>query len=70
MEASDCRAQNGTVSGTKGKKATYGELAEAASKLAVPKNVKLKDPKAFKYIGKPVLRLDTPSKVNGTRTCG
>ena len=70
VDASDCRAQNGTVSGPKGKKATYGQLAEAASKLPVPKDVKLKDPKDFKYIGKPVQRLDTPSKVNGTAEFG
>ena len=70
VDASACRAQNGTVFGPKDKKATYGELAQAASKLPVPKNVKLKDPKDFKYIGKPVLRLDTPSKVNGTAEFG
>jgi len=70
VDASDCRARNGTVVGPKDRKATYGELAQAASKLPVPKNVKLKDPKDFKYIGKPVLRLDTPSKVNGTAEFG
>ena len=37
------RAQNGMVIGPGGQKATYGELAEAASKLTPPKDVKLKD---------------------------
>ena len=70
VDASDCRARDGTVLGPKDRKATYGELAEAASKLPVPKTVKLKDPKDFKYIGKPVPRLDTPNKVNGTAEFG
>jgi isoquinoline 1-oxidoreductase beta subunit len=65
-----CRAENGTVFGPGGKKATYGELAEAASKLPVPKDVVLKDPKNFKIVGKPTKRLDTPSKVNGTAEFG
>jgi isoquinoline 1-oxidoreductase beta subunit len=65
-----CRAENGTVFGPGGKKATYGELAEAASKLPVPKDVVLKDPKNFKIVGKPTKRLDTPGKVNGTAEFG
>ena len=37
--------------GPKGKKATYGKLAEAAAKQPVPKAVKLKDPGNWKIIG-------------------
>lgn len=61
---------NGKVIGPGGRKATYGELADAASKLPVPKDVVLKDPKDFKIIGKATKRLDTPSKVNGTAVYG
>ena len=44
-------------------KATFGELAAAASKLPVPENPKLKDPKDFTYIGKSFPRLDQKAKV-------
>jgi isoquinoline 1-oxidoreductase beta subunit len=67
---SQLRAENGRVIGPKGRKATYGQLAAAASKLPVPDKVVLKDPKDFKIVGKPTRRLDTPSKVNGTAEFG
>ena len=70
VDESACRAQNAMVTGPGGKKATYGQLAEAAAKLPVPKDVKLKEPKQWRYIGKPVKRLDTPSKINGTAEFG
>ena len=49
-----------------GRKATFGELAEAASKLPVPEDVKLKDAKDFVYIGKRAPRTDSRAKTNGT----
>jgi isoquinoline 1-oxidoreductase beta subunit len=55
---------------TSGKKLSYGELVTKASKLDVPKEPKLKDPKTFKLIGKPVPRPDIPSKVDGTAQFG
>lgn len=70
VDPSACRAQNGMVFGPGGKKATYGELAEAASRLPVPTSVVLKDPKDFKIIGKATRRLDTPDKVNGKAEYG
>lgn len=70
VSASQLKAENGMVTGPGGKKATYGQLAEAASKLPVPKEVKLKDPGEFKIVGKPTKRLDTPAKVNGTAEFG
>jgi isoquinoline 1-oxidoreductase beta subunit len=47
---------------------TYGRVAAAAAKLPVPdfKSIQLKDPRSWKVAGKPVKRLDTPSKVNGS----
>ena len=65
-----CHAKDGMVMGPKGKKASYGELAEAASKVPVPKDVALKDPKDFTIVGKATKRLDTPHKVNGTAEYG
>ena len=70
VDSGQCRAENGEVLGPKGKKATYGELAEAAAKLPVPEQVTLKDPKDFKLVGRPIKRLDTPAKVNGTAEFG
>src|SRR6185436_10828585 len=69
VNASDCKAQNGFVI-CKGKKATYGSLAEAASKLTPPKEVALKDPSKWRYIGKPLKRLDSAGKINGTTEFG
>ncbi|MEO6723529.1 MAG: molybdopterin cofactor-binding domain-containing protein [Ferruginibacter sp.] len=52
VQPEECATSNGFVMHTtSGKKVGYGELAEEASKLAVPKDVKLKDPKDFKIIG-------------------
>src|SRR5689334_17259601 len=64
VPASECAAENSTViHKASGKKARYGELAEAASKLDTPKDIPLKDPKDWKIIGKPVKRLDTVEKL-------
>jgi isoquinoline 1-oxidoreductase beta subunit len=52
------------------KKASYGSLAEAASKLKAPEKVALKDPADWKVIGKPTRRLDTPEKITGRAEFG
>jgi isoquinoline 1-oxidoreductase beta subunit len=69
VSASSLKAENGVVSGG-GKSATYGELASAAAAIPVPKEVKLKDASQFNIVGKPIPRLDTPAKVNGTAEFG
>ena len=51
-------------------KISYGELAEAASKLETPKTVALKEPKNWTIIGKATKRLDGPEKINGTAIFG
>jgi len=58
----------GMITHTSGKKATFGELADAAAKVAVPQNVKLKDAKDYVYIGKSFARPDTKAKSTGTAT--
>jgi isoquinoline 1-oxidoreductase beta subunit len=47
---------------------TYGKVAGAAAKLTPPdaKSIKLKDPKDWKIAGKPMKRLDTAEKLNGS----
>jgi isoquinoline 1-oxidoreductase beta subunit len=47
------------------RKASFGELAHAAAQQPVPSDVKLKDPKDFKLIGKRAPRKDSASKING-----
>ena len=64
------RAASGVVYGPGNRKATYGELAEAASRLPVPASPPMKDPKDFTIVGKRTRRLDTPAKVNGTAEFG
>jgi len=71
VDPQSCRAEKGFVIHTStGRRASYGSLAEAASKIAPPKDIPLKDPKDFTLVGKPVHRLDTPSKTNGTAQFG
>ena len=48
-----------------GKSATYGEMASAASKIPVPKEVQLKNLKDFKIIGTPRKNVDGPKIVTG-----
>ncbi len=66
-----CKAESGKVMhSASGKSIVYGELLEAAAKITPSEKPKLKDPKDFKYIGKPVKRLDSPAKVNGSAIFG
>ena len=47
---------------------SYGKVAAAAAKLMPPdpKTIKLKDPREWKVAGKPMKRLDTAEKLNGS----
>ncbi len=67
----ECYAEGGHVfHKPTGKKFHYGELVVAASKLETPKNVALKSRAQYKLIGKPLKRLDTRLKTNGTAQFG
>jgi isoquinoline 1-oxidoreductase beta subunit len=70
VDRSTLKAVNGMVIAPNGKKATYGQLAAAASQLPVPEKVALKDPKDFTIVGQRTRRLDTPAKTNGTAEFG
>ncbi|KVQ20625.1 xanthine dehydrogenase family protein molybdopterin-binding subunit [Burkholderia ubonensis] len=71
VDPAACRAENGEVlHPPSGRRASYGQLADAAAKLPVPKDVALKKPADFKLVGKPVKRLDSPEKVDGTARFG
>jgi isoquinoline 1-oxidoreductase beta subunit len=70
VDKSTCRAEQGTIVQSYGKKLTYGELAEAAAQVPVPSEAPLKDPKDFTILGKPLPKLDTPLKVDGSAKFG
>ena len=69
-DRADCRAEKSVVLHKSGKKLSYGQLAAKAAEQPVPKEIRLKDAKQFKIIGKAVKRLDTPAKVNGSAVFG
>jgi isoquinoline 1-oxidoreductase subunit beta len=71
VRSSSCHAENGyVVSNTSDRRLSYGQLADRASRLPVPVQPKLKDPKNFRYIGKPIPRLDTAEKTDGSAIFG
>jgi isoquinoline 1-oxidoreductase subunit beta len=71
VPAAECRAENSQVLHDKtGRKIGYGDLVARAATMAMPTDVTLKDPKQFKLIGRPLPRLDTPSKTNGSAIYG
>ena len=71
VDPSACRAARGAVTHPpSGRSLGYAALADAAARLPVPGNVRLKDPKDFTLIGTPAKRLDTPDKVDGTARFG
>jgi isoquinoline 1-oxidoreductase beta subunit len=71
VDKTQCRAENNAVVNTAtNTRLSYGELAEAAAKIAPPAGVALKDPSQFRIIGKPRKRLDTPEKTTGRAVFG
>ena len=71
VPAGHCQVRNGEVIHIdSGRKAHYGELVAAASKLELPTNVALKLPGEYKIIRQPLPRQDTPLKVNGKAIFG
>lgn len=66
-----CVAEAGKIVHAASKRSiAYGDLLEKAALMTPNPNPKLKDPKAFKIIGKNMPRLDTPAKVNGSGVFG
>lgn len=53
-----------------GRTLTYGAVAEQASTLPPPGDVRLKSPDQFRLIGKPARRIDTPDKAGGKTVYG
>ncbi|MHA8107938.1 xanthine dehydrogenase family protein molybdopterin-binding subunit [Aquirufa sp. A-Brett2-W8] len=65
VDVNSCKTSKGVVLGPSGQKATYGSLAEAASKLPIPAEVSFKDRKDYKIIGTRVKGVDNKNVVTG-----
>src|SRR5215208_28124 len=70
VDPSTLRTEKGYVIDSSGRKLSYGALVDKAATITAPKEVKLKDEKDFKLIGKPTKRLDTPEKIDGSGIFG
>lgn len=66
VPAAEITVRDGVVSHAQSKhRARFGELAVDAATLPVPTELKLKDPKDFRLIGKQAKRKDSADKTNG-----
>ncbi len=71
VPVSECSSENSVIThGPSGRTTTYGAVAGAASKLAPPLEVTVKDPSEWKIIGQPKKRLDTADKLTGAQVYG
>lgn len=71
VEPASLRTENSRViHAASQRSASYGELASEAVGIAPPATPRLKDPKDFKIIGKPMRRLDARPKVDGSAKFG
>jgi len=71
VPAAECSTAAGTITHQpSGRTTSYGKVAGAAAKLTPPTEVALKDPKDWKIAGKPVKRLDTAPKLDGSQVFG
>jgi isoquinoline 1-oxidoreductase beta subunit len=70
VPVSELTVFDGVITHAASKRATgYGKVAAAAAKLEAPdpKSITLKNPKDWKIAGKPMKRLDTAAKLNGSK---
>ena len=70
VPSSELTVSNGVIThGPSKRTIRYGEVAAAAAKVTPPdaKSIKLKDPKDWKIAGKPLKRLDTADKLDGSK---
>ncbi len=70
LPAAECRAEAGKVLHASGRSASFGELAALAAKQPLPDKPTLKDPANFKLIGRPLRRIETAAKLDGTARFG
>jgi isoquinoline 1-oxidoreductase beta subunit len=71
VDAAECSAAEGkVVHAASGRTLGYGELAAAAAEVPVPADPPLKSPGRYKVVGKPLMRVDSPAKVDGSARFG
>ena len=71
VEAASCTTSKSVVTHKEsGRTLAYGALAGTASSETPSKNVTLKKPEDFVYVGQSLKRFDTPDKVNGKAVYG
>jgi isoquinoline 1-oxidoreductase beta subunit len=66
----DLKTSNGAVITPDGKSLSYASLAKTAAAIEPPTEVKLRPESAWRYLGKPMRRMDILSKSTGTATYG
>jgi isoquinoline 1-oxidoreductase beta subunit len=71
VPAADCAAANGAVTHRPtGRSLSFGALAADAATIEIEAEPAIKTPDQFKLVGRPLARLDTPVKVDGTAKFG
>ena len=71
VPAASCTAKDSVVTHTgTGRTLKYGELATAAASIQLAQEPAIKTPDQYTLMGKPLARLDTPLKVNGSAIFG
>jgi isoquinoline 1-oxidoreductase beta subunit len=71
VAAAECRAENSVITHTpSGRTTTFGTVAEAAAKIAPPRDITLKAIKDWKLAGKPTRRLEISDKIQGKTIYG
>ena len=71
VPASECTAEMSKVMHkASGRTLRYGELVRDATQIKLDKEPAIKTPDQFKLMGKPMARLDTPLKINGSAVYG
>jgi isoquinoline 1-oxidoreductase beta subunit len=66
-----CTVSKGVITHAASRRSTtFGAVAEAANRLTPPTDVKLKDPRAWTIAGKPLKRIDTRDKLDGSLVYG
>ena len=71
VNPADCTAQDDfVIYKPSGKKLHFRELVAATLDMKPPAKPKLKNRSEYRYIGKPLTRIDTPAKVNGEAVFG
>jgi isoquinoline 1-oxidoreductase beta subunit len=73
VPVAELAVSDGVITHAASKRSTsYGKVAAAAAKIEPPdpKTIKLKDPKNWKIAGKPMKRIDTADKLDGSKVYG